>query len=156
MISPEVFSQYVGETEKLIRYIFKRAKQLSPCVLVFDEIDALAPMRELQNNATVTDSGSSARALSQLLNEMDGISNRKQVFIVGCTNRIELIDQAILRPGRLDQILYMHMPEEEDLVEIFKVYKGKFLNCFLQVAQYLLTQQKCRFHLISTLSIWFH
>ncbi len=126
--SPEMFSQFVGETEKLIRYIFKRAKQLSPCVLVFDEIDALAPRRELQNNASVTDSGSSARALSQLLNEMDGIQNRKQVFIIGCTNRIELIDQALLRPGRLDQILFMSEPCETDLFEIFNVYKGKFNN----------------------------
>lgn len=120
-----MFSKYVGETEKLIRYIFKRARQLSPCVLVFDEIDALAPRRELQSNASVTDSGSAARALSQLLNEMDGIQNRKQVFIIGCTNRIELIDQALLRPGRLDQILEMGEPNEHDMFDIFTVYKSK-------------------------------
>jgi len=135
-----MFSKYVGETEKLIRYIFKRAKQLSPCVLVFDEIDALAPRRDLQTNSSVTDSGSSARALSQLLNEMDGISNRKQVFIIGCTNRIELIDQAILRPGRLDQILHMDIPNDEDLHDIFHVYKSKYSSIKLN---YNIEKRKC-------------
>jgi SpoVK/Ycf46/Vps4 family AAA+-type ATPase len=117
---PEIFSKYTGETEQVIRDIFKKAKQLEPCVLVFDELDALASNREL-DEGSVSDSGASTRALSQLLNEMDGIQSRRNVFLIGCTNRKEMIDPAILRPGRLDQLIELPLPTYLDRVHILKV-----------------------------------
>jgi transitional endoplasmic reticulum ATPase len=113
---PEIFSKYTGETEEIIRSIFQRARQLEPCVLVFDELDALAMDRSIEDNV---DSGASTRALSQLLNEMDGIQSRKNVFLVGCTNRKDKIDPAVLRPGRLDQLIELPLPTLEDRIKIF-------------------------------------
>src|SRR5690606_30418584 len=108
--------------EKIIRNIFNKARQLEPCVLVFDEIDAIAPKRD---GGIETDSGATRRALSQLLNEMDGIQNRRNVFIIGCSNRKDLIDSAILRPGRLDQMIYVGLPTKEDRQKIFQVITKK-------------------------------
>src|SRR3989338_1050226 len=114
---PELFSKYTGETEAAIRNLFRRARQLEPCVLVFDEIDAIAPSRESDSGG---DGGSAMRALSQLLNEMDGIQSRKNVFIVGCTNRLDSIDSAVTRPGRLDQLIKMDLPTSHDRTKIFE------------------------------------
>ena len=122
--SSELFSKYVGETEAVIRTLFKRAKQLAPCVLVFDEIDAIAPRRD-DSDGGQDDHQTSNRALSQLLTEMDGISSRKQVFIVGCTNRIDYLDDAVKRPGRLDQWIHVPMPNQSDRLAILKVLTQK-------------------------------
>lgn len=121
--SSELFSKYVGETESVIRNLFKKAKQLAPCVLVFDEIDSIAPRRD--DDSGQDEHQTSNRALSQLLTEMDGISSRKQVFIVGCTNRLDQLDDAVKRPGRLDQLILVPMPSESDRMQVLKAATSK-------------------------------
>ncbi|KAL0478798.1 cell division cycle protein 48 [Acrasis kona] len=113
----ELFSKYTGETESQIRDLFDRARKLEPCVIVFDEIDAIAPRRDEQGDG---DGGTSSRALSQLLNEMDGIKSRRNVFIVGCTNRKENIDSAVMRPGRLDHLIELGYPTTRDRLLILQ------------------------------------
>lgn len=96
--------------------MFKKAKQLEPCVLVFDQIDSIAPKRDNDEDSQ----GNNSRALSQLLTEMDGIASRKNVFIVGCTNHIDMLDDAVKRPGRLDQHIFVDYPSTEDRIAILK------------------------------------
>ena len=115
---PEVLSKWVGESEKAIRDIFRKAKNSSPCVIIFDELDSLARSRSVDE-----ESGVSERVLSQLLTEMDNISSK--VAIIGITNRPDLIDTSLLRPGRLDLILYVQPPEEDDRLEILKILTRK-------------------------------
>jgi transitional endoplasmic reticulum ATPase len=114
--APELFSKYYGETEKIIRQIFSKARELEPCVLVFDEIDSIGSSRGNSD----TDSGTSSRVLTQLLTEMDGIQERKQIILIGCTNQIDSIDEALLRPGRLDQLIFIDYPDKNDRKEILK------------------------------------
>jgi ribosome biogenesis ATPase len=111
---PELLSMYVGESEKAVRTVFQRARDSSPCVIFFDEIDALCPRR---NN---TDTAGSARLVNQMLTEMDGMETRKQVFLIGATNRPDIVDPAILRPGRLDKVLFVDFPNSEDRADILK------------------------------------
>ncbi|CAG8601117.1 9091_t:CDS:2, partial [Paraglomus occultum] len=115
---PELFSKYLGETEAAIRRLFATAKQIAPCLIFFDEIDSITSKREWDNDGT---SGVNERVLSTLLNEMDGIQERKDVLIVGCTNRPDQIDDALLRPGRLDQLLYVGLPSLDDRESIIRV-----------------------------------
>jgi AAA family ATPase len=103
---PELFSKYVGDTEKAIREIFRKAKLSSPSIIFFDEIDAMATQRG-SDDTSVSD-----RALCQLLNEMDGIESRAHVIVVGATNRLDIIDKALLRPGRFDRLIYVPLPNE--------------------------------------------
>ncbi|XP_022097918.1 nuclear valosin-containing protein-like isoform X2 [Acanthaster planci] len=112
---PELMNMYVGESERAVRQCFHRARNSAPCVIFFDELDALCPKR-----SDSAESGSSARVVNQLLTEMDGLEARKQVFIVGATNRPDIIDPAVLRPGRLDKTLYVGIPSPEDRVAILK------------------------------------
>ncbi|XP_033115840.1 nuclear valosin-containing protein-like [Anneissia japonica] len=112
---PELLNMYVGESERAVRQCFQRARNSSPCVIFFDELDALCPRR-----SNVSESGSTARVVNQLLTEMDGLESRKQVYIMGATNRPDIIDPAILRPGRLDKILYIGIPTAEDRIAILK------------------------------------
>lgn len=112
---PELLNMYVGESERAVRQVFQRARNSSPCVIFFDELDALCPRR-----SDVAESSSSARVVNQLLTEMDGLESRKQVFIMGATNRPDIIDPAVLRPGRLDKILYVGLPSCQDRIEILK------------------------------------
>ena len=109
---PELLNMYVGESERAVRSVFARAKASKPCVIFFDEIDALAPRRtgESQSGAT--------RVVNQLLTELDGLEERKSVFIIAATNRYEIIDPAILRPGRLDKKLYVGLPSSDDIYKI--------------------------------------
>lgn len=109
---PELLSMYVGESERAVRTVFQRARDSSPCVIFFDEIDALCPKRSSNETA------GGARLVNQLLTEMDGISSRKQVFLIGATNRPDIVDPAILRPGRLDKILFVDFPSVEDRADI--------------------------------------
>lgn len=106
--------QYVGESERAVRQCFQRARNSAPCVIFFDEFDSLCPKR--------SDSGenSSQRVVNQLLTEMDGIEDRKGVFLMAATNRPDIVDPAVLRPGRLDKILYVGLPELDDRVDILK------------------------------------
>jgi len=113
---PEVFNKYVGETEKAIRDIFKKARQVAPCVVFFDEIDAIASSR-----GRSVDSAVAERLVNQLLAEMDGLSSLRHVVVIGATNRADMLDPAILRPGRFDEILFVPAPDEDARVEILKV-----------------------------------
>ncbi|MCJ7431359.1 CDC48 family AAA ATPase, partial [Candidatus Bathyarchaeota archaeon] len=118
---PELMSKFVGESEKGVREIFKRAKQTAPCIIFFDEIDALAPTR----GTGITDSHVSERVISQLLTEMDGLEELRGVMILAATNRTDLIDPALLRAGRFDQILYVPPPDQEARLKIFKIHTKK-------------------------------
>lgn len=112
---PELLNMYVGESERAVRQVFQRARNSAPCVIFFDELDALCPKR-----SDGGEGGSSVRVVNQLLTEMDGLEERKQVFIMGATNRPDIIDPAILRPGRLDKVLFVGLPTPNDREEILK------------------------------------
>ncbi|NXA55357.1 NVL protein, partial [Nothocercus julius] len=111
---PELLNMYVGESERAVRQVFQRARNSAPCVIFFDEVDALCPRRSDR------ESGASVRVVNQLLTEMDGLETRQQVFIMAATNRPDIIDPAILRPGRLDKTLYVGLPPPEDRLAILK------------------------------------
>src|SRR5437763_7945154 len=114
---PELLSKWVGESEKGIREVFRRAKQAAPCIVFFDEIDALAPHRGGDIDGHVGD-----RVIAQLLTEMDGIEGREGVIVIAATNRPELIDPALLRPGRFDLIVELDYPTEIERRAIFAVH----------------------------------
>ena len=106
---------YVGESERAIRTVFERARNSAPSVIFFDEIDSLCPKRSQSS------SDSSARVVNQLLTEMDGLEVKgKHVFVIGATNRPDIIDPAVLRPGRLDKILYLGFPSAAERAEILE------------------------------------
>nr|CCA19969.1 ribosome biogenesis ATPase RIX7 putative [Albugo laibachii Nc14] len=116
---PELLDKYVGESERAVRQVFQRARASSPCVIFFDELDALCPRR---SNGMGYDSGNSVteRVVNQLLTEMDGLDSRKNVFVIAATNRPDIIDPAMLRPGRLDKLLYVPLPVPEDRLSILQ------------------------------------
>jgi transitional endoplasmic reticulum ATPase len=114
-------SKFVGESEKGVREIFRKAKQTAPCVIFFDELDALAPKR----GSGTTDSHVSERVISQLLTEMDGLEELRGVFILAATNRIDIIDPALLRHGRFDLILQIPPPDAAARLEIFKIHTSR-------------------------------
>ncbi|KAG5035642.1 hypothetical protein JHK87_010552 [Glycine soja] len=114
---PELLTMWFGESEANVREIFDKARQSAPCVLFFDELDSIATQR----GSSVGDAGGAAdRVLNQLLTEMDGMTAKKTVFIIGATNRPDIIDPALLRPGRLDQLIYIPLPDESSRLQIFK------------------------------------
>ncbi|BAM39647.1 ATPase [Theileria orientalis strain Shintoku] len=110
---PEILNKYVGESEKAIRLIFQRAATSSPCIIFFDEVDSLCSTRNESNQVN-------ERIVNQLLTEMDGIQNREYVYIIAATNRPDIIDPAIMRPGRLEKLFYVPLPNEVDRVDILK------------------------------------
>jgi transitional endoplasmic reticulum ATPase len=114
---PEVLSKWVGESEKAVREIFKKARQVSPCIVFFDEIDSIAPSRGGR-----TDSGVTERLVNQLLSEMDGLVSLKNVAVIAASNRPDIIDTALLRPGRFDRSVYIPLPDLNAREEIFKVH----------------------------------
>ncbi|VAH22732.1 unnamed protein product [Triticum turgidum subsp. durum] len=114
---PELLTMWFGESEANVREIFDKARQSAPCVLFFDELDSIATQR----GGRMGDAGGAAdRVLNQLLTEMDGMNAKKTVFIIGATNRPDIIDSALLRPGRLDQLIYIPLPDEASRHQIFK------------------------------------
>ena len=115
---PEVFSKWVGESEKAIREVFRKGRMAAPSVIFFDEFDALVPRRGLGYG----DSGVSERVISQLLTEIDGISSLKDIVVIAATNRPDILDKAVLRPGRFDRLIYVPGPDEKARLEIFKIY----------------------------------
>jgi transitional endoplasmic reticulum ATPase len=125
---PEMISKWVGESERGIREIFRRARQASPCVIFFDEIDSIAPTRGGVGYSM--GSGSTERMVSQLLTEMDGIQKEIHgVVVLAATNRVDMIDTALLRPGRFDKIVYVPKPEVKTRQKILEIHtKGKPLN----------------------------
>jgi transitional endoplasmic reticulum ATPase len=121
---PALLSKWVGESEKGVRELFKKARQTSPCILFFDEIDALAPHRGGGADSHVTE-----RVISQLLTEMDGIEELRGVVVLAATNRLDLVDPALLRPGRFDLLLQVPPPDEKARLEILRVHtRGKPLD----------------------------
>jgi transitional endoplasmic reticulum ATPase len=115
---PEVFSKWVGESEKAIREVFRKARMASPAVVFLDEMDSLAPRRGLG----LSDSGVSQRVISQLLTEMDGIVTLSDIVVIAATNRPDMVDSAVLRPGRFDRIIYVPEPDQKSRLEIFNIY----------------------------------
>ena len=114
---PSLLSMWVGESEKGVRKVFERARQVSPCVVFFDEVDALAGRRGFDMGAKVTE-----RVLNQLLAEMDGLEGLKDVTIIGATNRPDMLDPALLRPGRFDRIILVDVPDTESRKQILQVH----------------------------------
>ncbi|MFP3224379.1 MAG: CDC48 family AAA ATPase [Nitrososphaeria archaeon] len=114
---PELLSKWVGESERAVREIFRKARQAAPCIIFFDEIDALAPIR-----GYATDSGVTERVVSQLLTELDGIQPLHGVVVIASTNRIDMIDPALLRAGRFDKLIYVPMPDKQARIEILKIH----------------------------------
>ncbi|KAL3797103.1 hypothetical protein HJC23_000441 [Cyclotella cryptica] len=124
--SSEVFSQWLGGSEATLRSIFSRARAASPCILLFDELDALAMNREADNSSA--SSGVQSRILTTLLNEMDGITNAgssQSVLIVAATNRLDSIDAALLRPGRLEEHVFLCHPDSSSVLEILNMRTAK-------------------------------
>ncbi|CAF3344919.1 unnamed protein product [Rotaria sp. Silwood1] len=114
---PELLNMYVGESERAVRQVFQRARDSNPCVIFFDEIDALCPRR------TAHDTGSTARVVNQLLTEMDGVDQTtasKRVYVMAATNRMDILDPAILRPGRLDKHIYVGLPNAQGRFDILR------------------------------------
>ncbi|MEM4343247.1 MAG: CDC48 family AAA ATPase, partial [Candidatus Caldarchaeum sp.] len=114
---PEVLSKWVGESEKAVREIFRKARETAPCIIFFDELDSIAPRRGIHTDAGVTD-----RIVNQLLTEMDGMQTLKGVVIMGATNRPDILDPALLRPGRFDRVLYVPPPDRASRLAIFKIH----------------------------------
>jgi len=114
---PELLTMWFGESEANVRDIFDKARSAAPCVLFFDELDSIAKAR----GGNVGDAGGAAdRVINQILTEMDGMGAKKNVFIIGATNRPDIIDPAILRPGRLDQLIYIPLPDDKSREAILK------------------------------------
>jgi peroxin-1 len=109
---PEILDKYVGASERGVRELFSRARNLKPCVIFFDEIDSLVPKRG-SNQSGVTD-----RIVNQFLTELDGTEDRSGVFIIATTSRPDLIDKAIIRPGRIDQNITLSYPSIDELKQV--------------------------------------
>jgi transitional endoplasmic reticulum ATPase len=118
---PELLSKYVGESERAIRETFRKAKQAAPTVIFFDEIDSIAPQR-----SSASDTHVSERVVSQILTELDGVEELKDVIIVAATNRPDMVDPALLRPGRFDRLIYIKQPDSTSREKIFEIHtQGK-------------------------------
>ncbi len=119
---PALLSKYVGESERQVRDVFRKARQAAPCIIFFDELDALMPAR----GGAVSDTPVTDRVLSQFLGELDGIEELKGVLVLGATNRLDRLDPAVLRPGRFDEVVEIPPAEEPERREIFEVHlRGK-------------------------------
>ncbi|MFZ1038942.1 MAG: CDC48 family AAA ATPase [Candidatus Bathyarchaeia archaeon] len=115
---PEIFSKWVGESEKAIREVFRKARMAAPAVIFFDEIDSLAPRRGLG----FADGGVSERVISQLLTELDGIVALEDIVVIAATNRPDIVDPAVIRPGRFDRLIYVPEPDVKSRLQIVKIY----------------------------------
>jgi len=114
---PELLSMWVGEAERGVRKIFKKARQVAPCIVFFDELDAIAPKRGTEIGNSVTE-----RMVNQILTELDGVEVLNEVVFIAATNRPDLIDPALLRPGRIDKLIMVPAPDEEAREAILKVH----------------------------------
>ena len=113
---PELLTKWFGESEENVRGIFDKARGAAPCVLFFDELDYVG----VQRGADSGSSGAGDRVLNQLLTEMDGAGVKKNLFFIGATNRPDILDEALIRPGRLDQLIYIPLPDKGSRINIFK------------------------------------
>ncbi|MHA1345314.1 MAG: CDC48 family AAA ATPase [Candidatus Heimdallarchaeaceae archaeon] len=114
---PEVLSKWVGESEKAIREVFRKARLAAPSIIFFDEIDSLIPVRGVSSDSNVAE-----RVISQLLTELDGLEALKDIVVLAATNRPDIVDPAVLRPGRFDRLIFVSPPNQKGRIEIFKVY----------------------------------
>jgi len=114
---PELLSKWVGESEKAVRKVFEKARQISPSIIFFDEIDSLAPRRSASSESKVTE-----RVVNQILTEMDGLERLYNVTVLAATNRPDILDTALLRPGRFDRLIYTPIPDTKTRIEIFKIH----------------------------------
>jgi transitional endoplasmic reticulum ATPase len=114
---PELLSKWIGESERGVREIFRRARQAAPCVVFFDEVDSIAPIRGMEGVNAGTE-----RMVSQLLTEMDGIQELNGVVVIAATNRLDMIDTALLRPGRFDKIVFVPKPDLTTRLKILQIY----------------------------------
>ncbi|MGB7558760.1 MAG: AAA family ATPase, partial [Nitrososphaeraceae archaeon] len=119
---PELLSKWVGESEKGVREVFRKARQAAPCIIFFDEIDAIAPRR---GGGLGGDSHVTERLISQLLTELDGLEILTNVVVIAATNRPDIIDPALLRPGRFDRLLYVPPPDKDSRLQIIKIHTKK-------------------------------
>jgi transitional endoplasmic reticulum ATPase len=117
---PEFMSKWVGESEKAVRETFRKAKQAAPCIIFFDEIDSIAPTRGAGSDSHVTE-----RVISQMLSEIDGLEELHNITVIAATNRPDIIDPALLRPGRIDRLIYVMPPDRDSRLDIFKVHTAK-------------------------------
>ncbi len=117
---PEFLSKWVGESEKAVRETFRKAKQAAPCIIFFDEIDSITPTRGTGSDSHVTE-----RVISQMLSEIDGLEELHNITVIAASNRPDIIDPALLRPGRIDRLIYVTPPDKEARYEIFKVHTSK-------------------------------
>ena len=118
---PELLSKWVGESEKGVREVFRKARQAAPCIIFFDEMDAIAPRR----GGDFGDAHVTERLISQLLTELDGLEILTNVVVIGATNRPDIIDAALLRPGRFDRLLYVPPPDHDSRIQIIKIHTTK-------------------------------
>jgi len=118
---PELLSKWVGESEKGVREIFKKARQAAPCIIFLDEVDALVPRR----SSSGSDSHVTENVVSQILTEIDGLEELNNVLIIGATNRLDIVDEALLRPGRFDRIIKVPNPDEKGRQHIFEIHTKK-------------------------------
>ena len=118
---PELLSKWVGESEKGVREIFRKARQAAPCIIFFDEIDSIAPVR----GGDFGDSHVTERVISQLLTELDGLEILTNVIVIAATNRPDIVDPALLRPGRFDRLLYVPPPDSDSRIQIIKIHTKK-------------------------------
>ena len=118
---PELLSKWVGESEKGVREVFRKARQAAPCIIFLDEIDAIAPSR----SSGTSDSHVTERVVSQLLTEIDGLEELHNVVVIGATNRLDIVDTALLRPGRFDRIIEVPLPDAKGRESIFKIHTKK-------------------------------
>ena len=115
---PEVFSKWVGESEKAIREVFRKGRSAAPSIIFFDELDAIAPRRGMG----YADSGATERVISQLLTELDGIESLENVVVIAASNRPDIIDPAVLRPGRFDRLIFVPSPDQKTIKQILKIH----------------------------------
>jgi len=118
---PELLSKWVGESEKGVREIFRKARQAAPCIIFLDEVDALVPRR----GSGGSDSHVTENVVSQILTEIDGLEELNNVLIIGATNRLDIVDEALLRPGRFDRIIKVPNPDEKGRLHIFEIHTKK-------------------------------
>lgn len=128
---PELLSKFVGESEKAVRETFRKAKQASPTVIFFDELDSMVPKRGMGFDSQATE-----RVVSQILTEIDGIEEMKDIVIVAATNRPDIIDPALLRPGRFDRLIYVKPPEKQERIRIFNIHlEGKPISEDISISE---------------------
>ncbi len=129
---PELLSKWVGESEKGVREIFRKARQAAPCIIFFDEVDALVPRR----GSGGSDSHVTENVVSQILTEIDGLEELHNVLIIGATNRLDIVDEALLRPGRFDRIIEVPNPDEKGRLHIFEIHtKSKPLASDVKISE---------------------